>query len=277
MTYALIVALGLLVQTKPDPDQFPLALQKSMELDDLDREIQRVHDTAALNRAQLAASERLAKRGLVSKSDLERQAADLQYQEAREAELHASKAFKTYERDVKGRTTTPDERRAYTLLLDWVRKQVAIAQVDADYQAAQAKRTRALFSRTAVSRQELDDAELAANTAQATVDLGKSRESQIVMEIAARTGEKRSDPATAHRLKSDYLKARIRYFEITAEAARRRLDLGRERSRIGLVPSNDVAIFERASADAAAALAKERSVLERHEAERNAPPRKRSA
>lgn len=277
MPLILIAALGLLGQTKADPDHFPLALQKSMELDDLDREIRRVHDAAVLKRAQLAASERLAKRGLVSKSDLERETADVRYQEAREAELRSSKAFKAYERDVKGRTIPPDERTAYALLLDWVRKQVAIAQIDADYQAAQAKRTRALFQRTAVSRQELEDAELAANTAQATVDLGKSRAAQIMMEIASRNGERRIEPRDVHRLKSDYLKARIRYFEITADGARRRLELVRDRSRLGLIPSNDVATFERAAADAVESLATERKVLERHEIEQSAPLRKRSA
>lgn len=277
MTCLLLAALVLSGQTKADPDQFPMALQKSMELDDLDREIQKVHDTAIMKRAQLAASQRLAKRGLVSRSDLERESAEVRYQEARESELIASKAFKSYEREVKGMASPPDERKAYALLLDWVRKQVAIAQVDADYQAFQLKTARALFQRNAVSRQELDDAEVAANTAQASVNLGRSREAQILLELAARNGEKRFDPGEVHRLKSEYLKARIRYFEITTDGARRRLDLARERSRLGLIPANDIATFERATADAEASLESERKALQRHEAERPAAPRKRSA
>jgi hypothetical protein len=277
MTTALIAALALLGQTKADPDQFPLALQKSMELDDLDREIQRVHDTAIMKRAQLASSERLARRGLVSRSDLQRETAEVRYQEAREAELIASRAFKEYERQVKGMAMPPDERKAYALLLDWVRKQVAIAQVDADYQAARLKTTRALFQRNAASREEMDEAELTHGTAQAGVDLGRSREAQILLELAARTGEKRFDPVEVHRLKSDYLKARVRYFEVTSDGARRRLELARERSRVGLIPATDLASFERAATDAAASLDAERKALERHETERPAGPRKRSA
>ena len=37
--------LGQAARPGPDPDQFPLALHRSMEIDDLDREIQRLHDT----------------------------------------------------------------------------------------------------------------------------------------------------------------------------------------------------------------------------------------
>lgn len=271
------LALALAGQTRADTDQYPLALQKSMELDDLDREIQRVHDTAVMKRAQFAASERLAKRGLVSRSDLERETADLRFQEAREAELVASRAIKVYERDVKGKAAAPDDRKAYALLLDWVRKQVAISQVDSDFQAAQLKRTRALFGRNAVSRQELEDAELTFNTAQAGLNFGLAREAQILMELAARCGGKRPDPDEVYRLKSDYLKARVRYFEVASEGAKRRLELARERSRLGLMKSQDVAAFERAAADAAASLDSERKSLERHETEGRTEPRKRSA
>ncbi len=219
MTPLLVAAFLLIGQTKPNPDQFPMALQKSMELDDLDREIQRVHDSAVMKRAQLASSERLAKRGLISQADLERETAEVKYQESREAELVASRAFKCYERDVRGLAIPPDERKAYALLLELVRKQIVMAQVDADYQSSQAKRTRALFLRKAASRSELDDAELAAQTSRAGVDLGRSREAQILMELAARNGEKRFDREEVHRLKADYLKARIRFFEASAEGA----------------------------------------------------------
>jgi hypothetical protein len=259
-----------------DPDQFPLALQKSMELDDIDREIQRVRDTAVLKRAQLAASQRLAQKGLVSRSEIERESAELRYQEAKEQELAASRAFKLYEREVKGLAIPPDERKAYSLLLDWVRKQLVIAQIDAEFQASQLKTSRALLKRGAVPKQEVEDAELSSNTSQANVNLGKSREAQIRMELAARSGEKRFDPEEVHRLKTEYLQARVRYFEITAEAARRRAQLARERSRLGLIPANDVATFDRASAEADLALEAEKKALERHQAE-SPTPKKRSA
>src|SRR3954469_25789782 len=48
MPLPLILGLALLGQAKPDPDLFPLALHRSMEIDDLDREIQRSHDTVIM-------------------------------------------------------------------------------------------------------------------------------------------------------------------------------------------------------------------------------------
>src|SRR3954454_17494118 len=116
-------------QPKSDPDQFPLALHRSMEIDDLDRELQRLHDTITLKKAQALASQRLYQRGLLSRTDLEREASDVRYQEAREAESLAYRALKSYERDVLGQTVRQDEYKAYALLLDCVKKQGAIAQV----------------------------------------------------------------------------------------------------------------------------------------------------
>src|SRR4051794_38241029 len=124
MLNALILVAGLALpgqgSSKADPDQFPLALHRSMEIDDLDREIQRLHDTVLLKRGQLSGTQRLAQRGLVSRSDLERDTAALKYDEAREAETTAYRDLKAYERDVMGRAIAPDEIKAYSLLLDWI-------------------------------------------------------------------------------------------------------------------------------------------------------------
>jgi hypothetical protein len=237
-----------------------------MEIDDLDREIQRLHDTVLLKRAQLASSQRLAKRGLLSRDELERETADVRYNEARESESMAYRALKEYERDVLGQSTPSDERKAFTLILDWVRKQQAIAQVDADFRSYTLKQTRALFNRATISRQELDDAELAHNTALASLAMGRSREAQVLMELAARTGEKLYNATEYHRLKTEYLKARVHYFEITTEGARRRLDIARDRSKLGLIPTNEIPIFERAAGDADKSLAAEKKALADHEA-----------
>ena len=70
MTTALILGLALLAQAKSDPDQFPLALHRSMEIDDLDREIQRLHDTVVQKKAHLITSQRLTERGIMSRNDL---------------------------------------------------------------------------------------------------------------------------------------------------------------------------------------------------------------
>jgi outer membrane protein TolC len=266
----LILGIVLLGQAKgkPDPDQFPLALHRSMEIDDLDREIQRLHDTATFKRAQLATSQRLSQRGLLSRSDLERETADLHHVEAREAESVAYRALKAYERDVLGQATPPDEQKAYSLLLDLVRKQLAIAQVDVDFRDFNLKQSRALYTRHSISRPELEDAELAYDTAQASLALSRSREAQILMELAARIGAKPYDPREYHHLKEDYLSARVRYFEITAEGTKHRLEIARERSKLGLIPTSDLSFFERAAAEADASLASERKALDRHKEDR---------
>jgi hypothetical protein len=268
MVFSLIVGLSLLGQAKADPDQFPLALHRSMEIDDLDREIQRLHDTTILKRSQLATSQRLAQRGLLAQGDLEKETAETRYQEAREAEANAFRALKSYERDVIGQAVPSDERRAYSLLLDWVRKQQGIAQVDVDFRAYQLKQTRRLFNRNAVNRQELEDSELAYNTAEASMALSRSREAQVLMELAARSGEKPYAPEEYHRLKSEYLKARVHYFEISKNGAHRRLEIARDRSRRGLIPTSEIGLFEKAAAEADASLASEQKTLERHESER---------
>ncbi len=273
MAPTLLLGLALLGQSKPDSTLVPLALHRSMEIDDLDRDIQRLHDTTILKKAQLATSQRLAQRGLVSRGDIERESADVRYQEACESESIACRALKVYERSVLAQAVPADERKSYALLLDWVRKKIDMAQVDLDYKDYLFKQTRALSNRTAVSRQELEDAEVAFGSAQVSLALGRWREAQVIMEYAARGAEKPYDPVESHRLTSVYLKARIHHFEVAVDAAKRRLEIARERSRTGLIPPADLAIFERALVDAETALGSEQKALERHEA---TPPREQS-
>jgi multidrug resistance efflux pump len=273
MLEALLLSLALIAQAKSDPDQFPLALHRSMEIDDLDREIQRLHDTVLLKRAQFAGTQRLAQRGLVSRADLERESASLKYEEAHEAESTAYRNLKVYERDVMGQVIPSDEVKAYSLLLDWIKKQEAMAQVDLDFRDYTLKQTRALYQRKAVSRQELDDAELNFNTAQASVALSKSRQAQVLMELAARKGEKSYDPAEYRRLKGDYLKGRIQYFEIIAAGARSRMSIAQQRSLRGLIPASELSIFQQAVDNADASLAAETKKLEDLEAESAPTPK----
>src|SRR3954453_13579515 len=200
MPYPLILGLALLSQAKPDPDLFPLALHRSMEIDDLDREIQRLHDTVIMQRSQLGSTQRLAQRGAASRSDIERELASLRYEEAREVETRAYREIKIYERDVNGHAIGADEQKAYGLILGWVRAQEAIGQVDVDYRSFLLKQTQALYQRKVVSRQELEDAELNYDMATASVPLSQSRQAQVLMELAPRRGEKKYDPDDYERL-----------------------------------------------------------------------------
>ena len=199
MISSLVVGLVLLAQPKADPASSPHVLHLSMEIDDLDREIQRLHDTVLLKRGQIVSTQRLSQRGLISRSDFERETSDLRYQEAHEEESIAYRALKGHERDVLAGATPPDEVKAYTLLLDWLRKQEAIAQVDRDFRTFTLKQTRALFQRKAVAKQEIDAAELGLNTAEANIALSHSRQAKVLLELAARRGEK-ADPADYERL-----------------------------------------------------------------------------
>src|SRR5262245_3339089 len=272
MPNALLFCLALLGQAPSEPDQFPLALHRSMEIDDLDREIQRLHDTVLLKRAQFAGTQRLAQKGLVSRSDLERESASLRYEEAHEAESTAYRNLKVYERDVMGRTIAADEVKAYSLLLDWLKKQEAMTQVDLDYRDYTLKQTRALFQRKAVSRQEVDDAELAYNAAQASLALSKSRQARVVLELAARKGEKTYDASEYQKLKAAYLRARIQYFDIVTTGAKSRLSIAQQRSLRGLIPPNELAIFQKAVDDAEAARDAERKKLQEVESTARATP-----
>ena len=259
----LILALAILGQANGPvkPDQLPLVLHRSMEIDDLDREILRQQDSVTLKRSRIIASQKLAQRGLVSPGDLERETADLRYDEAKEAESIAFRVLKTYERDVALATIPADEQKAFSLLLVWVRKQMAIAQVDQDYRASALKQTRTLFTKQAVSKQELDEAEISFNTAEATIALTRSREAQVLMEMARGSRTKPGDRAEVARLKEVYLSSRAHYFEVSMEGAKRRLELARVRSKLGLIPLEDLGFFERAAADAEAQLARERKLL----------------
>jgi outer membrane protein TolC len=265
---ALVVGLALLaqVQAKPDPDQFPLALHRSMEIDDLDREIQRLHDSVLLKRSQLATTQRLAQRGAASRTDIEREVASLHYEEGREVEARAYREIKLYERDVNGHVIPPDEQKAYALILTWIKAQEAIGQVDVDYRGFLLKQTQALYQRKAVTRQELEDAELSYDMAVASVALSHSREAQVMLELAARKGEKKYDASEYEKLKAAYVQARIRYFELSAALAERRYDIARERSRRGLIPPNELPLFEKSLAEANEALEAERRKLDKPDA-----------
>ncbi len=269
MTTALILGLALLAQPKADPDQNPLALHRSMEIEDLDRELQRLHDTVLVKKAQLAATQRLAQRKLASQADLAAETADCRFNEAREAETLAYRGLRAYERDVLGGVMPADDARAYELLLDWLKKQEAIAQIDLAFRDYTLRQTRTLYQKKVVSRQEFDDAGVNFLMAEAAVALSRARQAQALMEMVPRRDGVPVDEAEADRRKTEYLKASVRYREVVAEGTRTRLDIAQERSRNGLIPPSELAIFRKADDEAEANLASERKRLDESQA---APP-----
>ena len=71
---------------KADPDNYPLALRRSIEVDDLVRGIRRQHNAVLVKKAKLDTARRLARRDAISPAELDQAIADIRYQEAREAE-----------------------------------------------------------------------------------------------------------------------------------------------------------------------------------------------
>src|SRR5262245_64075773 len=89
-------------------DIFPLALHRTMELDDQEREIRRQHDLVLTKQAQFQNSRHLAEKGLISRDQLERDRSEMRFNEAREQELRAYRDLKSYERDVLQGTSQAD-------------------------------------------------------------------------------------------------------------------------------------------------------------------------
>ena len=265
MSTALILALAAArPRPRPTPTSSRWPLHRSMEIDDLDREIQRLHDTVLVKRAQLAATQRLAQRGLVSRATSSARSP----RSTTRRRARSSRAPTASSRSTSATSWAtpfpPTSSKAYGLLLDWIKKQEAIGQVDVDYRGFLLKQTRALYQRKAVGRQELEDAELAYNMALASVALSQSRQAQVLMELAARQGREAVRPRrVTNGSRPSYLKARVRYFEIVAEAAQRRLD-----DRPGTLPARadphpaSSPLFQKAADDADATLAAERKKLE---------------
>jgi hypothetical protein len=249
MSIVLLLGIALTTQARP-AGLSPIDLHRSMEIELLDREIQRRHDTALYTRGRLTTAQRLAGRATSSQAQLERISLDLRSQEAMEVELKALRALKVQERDVLDGAGAAELTKAYDLLLDWVRAREAVARIDVERRESELERTRTLNRTRGATRQGLEDAELAHRASLAGLAELQTREAQVVMERAGSAGPKVSEPATIERLKTDYLQARLRSAQIQAENAGRRLEIARDRVRLGLMPQAELSIFEKAAVEA---------------------------
>lgn len=262
------VAIALVLATtgqrlaQPPTEHFPLALHRSMELDDQDREIRRQHETVLAKKGQLTTTRKLADRGLVSRDDLQRETSDVLYQEAKEAEMIAYRTLKAHERDVLAQVVTSDESTAYRLLLDLLRKQQVMARVDLDYRAYRLKQDQALLDRNALNRWQRDISLLDYAAARGNVAISEARQAQVAMEIAARDGEKPYDPQEYLRLKGAYINARIRYTEIRVAGLKNRLEMARQSVKLAILAQGEVDALEKMLADAQVDLEDEKKLLD---------------
>jgi hypothetical protein len=261
---ALLIGLLSLGQAKEDPAPSVLSSHLGMEIDDLDFEIRRQHDALQVARSRLAATQRSLQRGTASRSEVEQVGADVRSLEAREAEANAFRALKAYERDVLSGVAKADEERSFRLVLELLRAQELMAQVEVDFQAYRLNQDEALLVRGAISRPERDGARIDHDTARLHVALSRARQAQVTLEHAA--GARPVDPDEVRRLKMAYLQARVRYYEIGLILARARLDMAKERLRLGRLSSSDVAFYQQAVDGAEALFTAERKRLEEPDA-----------
>ncbi len=267
MAWMILAAAAAIAQTpgttreRPDAGLFPLALHRSMELDDLDREIRRQHDVVLVKKSELATTRKLARRGAVSPMDLEREESDTRYQEAHEREMIAYRELKRYERDILARKVKADDAEAFKLLLNLLKRQEDMARVDLDFRTSTFQRLLELKKRTAVSRDEEEAAEFDYHASAASVALNQARQAEVAMQLAIRTGERDFDRDRLSELERGYLKARVRYAEIQVAGAKSRLDRARDRAQGGGVSQEAIDALAHAYEDAKAELARERMEL----------------
>ena len=262
LTLALVLTCQLPPAAKEPGGLAPFALKRTIEIDDLEHEVQRLHDSVQQKKAHLGDSQRIVGRGAMSRADLAAEYSACRLEEAREGESAAYLALKVQERDVIDRAAPPDEAKAYELLLEWLRKQEIIAQVDVDYREYILKQSRALFQRKAIGRQDLEEDELKLMISRTSVTLSQARQGRVALERAERKGD---DPAETKRARAESFQTAVRYGETVADLAHRRLDLAQDRSKRGLIPANELAIFQQGVKDADASLTEAKGKLAKPE------------
>jgi hypothetical protein len=261
VTAAVLLGLALVSQAKDVPDTSALAAHLGIELDDLDFEIRRQQGALQVAKARLATTQRAVQRGVASQSELEQVLADVHSLEARQAEATSFRALKSYERGVLNQAVPADEEKAFDLVLDVLRKQEAMAQVEVDFQAYRMKQNEALLLRGAITRPERDGAEIDYDTARLHVALSRARQAQVAFQRASRPAAKPPAAQERARLKTACFEARVRYYEIAATLAKNRLEMAKDQLKRALMTQTDLDYYQKSLEATDAALAAERKRL----------------
>lgn len=265
MTLVLLLTLTLLgraeAKSDPRPSLPPLAVLLSAEVEDLDRDLDRQREAVVAGRQRLAAAQRLAMRGLSSRDEIEQEAADARFQEARAAEMASVRDLKAHQRDVLSGNARRDDRREFDLVMAVLKSQETTARIEADFRAYRLRQAQALYKRNVIAKLDIRQAELEANSALMSIALLRARQARLVLEFARRPGAKAADPAELTRLKVEYLRALVRHERMAAILARTRLDLARDRA-LSIPPNHDeIEGLQKASEQASATLAADRKRL----------------
>ncbi len=269
----LILALALMRPVEAADDVKPgrpaLAFLLSVEVDDLERDAKRQHETVLASRQRLATSQRMAQRGLASVDAVEQEAADARFQQAREAEMSSVRLLKAYQRDVLNGATPADPNREFELVLDVLQSQEATARVEADFRGFKHKQAQTLWRRGAISRPERDSADLESANAQASVALLKTRQARLALLQARRPKEGRAVPGEVRRRELALLRAQVEHETLVATVTLSRFEQARERGRPSPTPA-ELEALHKTSEEAQAILAGDRKRLAEAEAQADA-------
>ena len=241
----------------------PLALARLVEVEDLEREIQRLEDGVKMKRPHLAASKRLQQRGAVSDAEVEREESDLRFDESRLAETRAFRELKQYELEVLIGKRAVDDRESFRLVLAWLEGSEEIARVDAEHRAYELERELFLLKRNAVGRVEAQIVAINEAQARATLALSRTRTARVRIEIAERAGDPAPKTARYRQMAVGYQHLRVAYAEAAVETWRKRLDYTAGRVEAGVMSRDDERTIAEALADAESMLKRERDDLEK--------------
>ena len=257
---------------KADPENYALALRRSIELDDLDRAIRHQHHEVLLWKAHLDHAQQLARRAAISPAELEWALAHVRFLEALEAERIACRALIAYDRDTRGWALPPDGLKEYTLLLDWLKRKEDMAQVEAGYLASRLVQDRKLFECRAMSPANWVLSCRDREAARAEVALYQAEQARFSWKLAVLTGQAAVDPAELLRLRIAGFRASVRYHEATTARFQVRLEKAEQLLRKDFITGIEFNRCQRAYDSAGSALAVHRQRCDRLETHREHDP-----
>jgi CHAT domain-containing protein/tetratricopeptide (TPR) repeat protein len=213
---------------KADPENYALALRRSIEVDDLDRAIRHEHHEVLLWKAWLDSARQLARRSAISPAELEVAVAKVAFHEALEAERIACRALIAHDRDTYGWAIPFDGVKEYTLSLDWWQRSQDLAQVVAELCASWLAQDRKLFECKATSHLNWVQSCLAFDEARAKLASIQAEQARISWKLAALTDQAAIDPTELLRLRITSSRASVRYHTTMVSRSRTALEKAEE-------------------------------------------------
>ena len=258
-TLPLVLCLAISAQSSasPPPDSSS-SLHRYLELDDIDRELQKLREQLSVRRAKLKRSSEMLQRGSISRADMQREVLSFRYQEAREAELVAFRDFRAYEKQLEGRKrNSKDDQTSTAMLLNLLKKQEALVKLELDYTSFAFRQAQVLEKAGGRSAEDYENARMDYELSQANLALSQTR--------TALTAKSFEEPPTSEaigKLRIAEAEARVRFSEIQATAARQRLTRAELRGRRGMSPAYELDEYRKTLEAALKTLAQDRKTLE---------------